>query len=234
MFDGQHTPTRQRRWVIWAGGVLAGVMAISSCGSSAGAAGDEDTDVTIEQVVEVSPLEAAEAAVGETNLGFLTGGQLVDLVVLTCESMTGETQTKEVARQVADALTAENEDLTDTQFRTASDSLASMLPSACPDAVGAHPELINGLVALSPATTTTSTTTTTTTTPPTTAPPATAPPTTPPPPPTTPPPPPPPPAASASYANCTEARAAGVTPLYRGDPGYASKLDRDDDGVACE
>ena len=37
-----------------------------------------------------------------------------------------------------------------------------------------------------------------------------------------------------SYANCSEARAAGVTPLYRGDPGYAQHLDRDNDGVACE
>ena len=36
------------------------------------------------------------------------------------------------------------------------------------------------------------------------------------------------------YDNCTEARDAGVTPLYRGDPGYASHLDRDKDGVACE
>ncbi len=36
------------------------------------------------------------------------------------------------------------------------------------------------------------------------------------------------------YKNCTEARAAGVTPLYRGDPGYAKHLDRDGDGVACE
>ena len=36
------------------------------------------------------------------------------------------------------------------------------------------------------------------------------------------------------YANCTEARAAGDTPLYVGDPGYALKLDRDNDGVACE
>jgi hypothetical protein len=36
------------------------------------------------------------------------------------------------------------------------------------------------------------------------------------------------------YANCTEARSAGDTPLYRGDPGYRPQLDRDDDGVACE
>ncbi len=39
---------------------------------------------------------------------------------------------------------------------------------------------------------------------------------------------------SAYYANCSEARAAGVAPLYRGDPGYRSGLDRDNDGVACE
>ncbi|GAA3751720.1 excalibur calcium-binding domain-containing protein [Streptomyces tremellae] len=39
---------------------------------------------------------------------------------------------------------------------------------------------------------------------------------------------------SAYYANCTAARAAGVTPLYRGQPGYDNHLDRDGDGVACE
>ena len=36
------------------------------------------------------------------------------------------------------------------------------------------------------------------------------------------------------YKNCSEARAAGVTPLYEGDPGYAPHLDRDNDGFACE
>ena len=36
------------------------------------------------------------------------------------------------------------------------------------------------------------------------------------------------------YKNCTEARAAGVTPIYRGSPGYAPRLDRDNDGIACE
>lgn len=39
---------------------------------------------------------------------------------------------------------------------------------------------------------------------------------------------------SAYYANCTAARNAGVAPLYRGDPGYRSALDRDNDGIACE
>ncbi|MCZ4080067.1 excalibur calcium-binding domain-containing protein [Rhodococcus sp. H36-A4] len=37
-----------------------------------------------------------------------------------------------------------------------------------------------------------------------------------------------------SYANCTAVRAAGAAPIYAGEPGYSSKLDRDGDGVACE
>ena len=36
------------------------------------------------------------------------------------------------------------------------------------------------------------------------------------------------------YVNCSEARAAGAAPVYRGDPGYAAHLDRDNDGVGCE
>lgn len=36
------------------------------------------------------------------------------------------------------------------------------------------------------------------------------------------------------YKNCTAARNAGVTPIHRGEPGYASHLDRDNDGIACE
>lgn len=36
------------------------------------------------------------------------------------------------------------------------------------------------------------------------------------------------------YENCTAARAAGAAPIRRGEPGYGSHLDRDDDGVACE
>lgn len=36
------------------------------------------------------------------------------------------------------------------------------------------------------------------------------------------------------YKNCKEVRAAGKAPLYKGDPGYSLKLDRDKDGIACE
>jgi hypothetical protein len=37
-----------------------------------------------------------------------------------------------------------------------------------------------------------------------------------------------------AFANCTAARVAGAAPVRRGDPGYGSHLDRDNDGVGCE
>ena len=37
-----------------------------------------------------------------------------------------------------------------------------------------------------------------------------------------------------SYENCDAVRAAGADPIYVGDPGYGSHLDRDGDGVGCE
>lgn len=39
---------------------------------------------------------------------------------------------------------------------------------------------------------------------------------------------------SVYFANCSDARAAGAAPVRRGDPGYASHLDRDSDGIGCE
>ncbi|ANZ28476.1 nuclease (plasmid) [Rhodococcus sp. WB1] len=42
------------------------------------------------------------------------------------------------------------------------------------------------------------------------------------------------PPADVYYKNCSQVRAAGAAPLYRGDPGYAAHLDRDNDGIACE
>ncbi|SMB80121.1 excalibur calcium-binding domain-containing protein [Deinococcus hopiensis] len=42
------------------------------------------------------------------------------------------------------------------------------------------------------------------------------------------------PTTPAPYRSCAAARAAGVTPLRRGQPGYSAALDRDGDGVACE
>ncbi|MBT2535407.1 excalibur calcium-binding domain-containing protein [Arthrobacter sp. ISL-69] len=40
--------------------------------------------------------------------------------------------------------------------------------------------------------------------------------------------------AAVYYANCTAAKAAGAAPLYSGQPGYSTSLDRDRDGIACE
>jgi outer membrane biosynthesis protein TonB len=48
------------------------------------------------------------------------------------------------------------------------------------------------------------------------------------------PPPAPEPDRHAYYKNCDAARAAGAAPILRGEPGYRSGLDRDDDGIACE
>ncbi|WP_091750221.1 excalibur calcium-binding domain-containing protein [Brevundimonas sp. 374] len=42
------------------------------------------------------------------------------------------------------------------------------------------------------------------------------------------------PSGGRAFANCSAARAAGATPVRRGDPGYGPHLDRDGDGVGCE
>lgn len=36
------------------------------------------------------------------------------------------------------------------------------------------------------------------------------------------------------FQSCSEARAAGAAPLREGDPGWAPRLDRDGNGIACE
>ncbi|MGX6511556.1 excalibur calcium-binding domain-containing protein [Rhodococcus sp. SJ-2] len=41
-------------------------------------------------------------------------------------------------------------------------------------------------------------------------------------------------APSGGFKNCTEAWNAGAAPVYRDDPGYAPRLDRDNDGIGCE
>ena len=42
------------------------------------------------------------------------------------------------------------------------------------------------------------------------------------------------PPAGAYYSGCNEARAAGVAPIYAGEPGYREEMDGDADGIACE
>lgn len=39
---------------------------------------------------------------------------------------------------------------------------------------------------------------------------------------------------SVYYRHCADARAAGVAPIYAGQPGYREGLDADGDGIACE
>ncbi len=39
--------------------------------------------------------------------------------------------------------------------------------------------------------------------------------------------------AGGTYATCDDARAAGVAPLFRGEPGYSPHLDPDGTGMAC-
>lgn len=38
----------------------------------------------------------------------------------------------------------------------------------------------------------------------------------------------------AAAPNCSAARLVGLTPARRGEPGYYSRHDRDQDGIACE
>lgn len=38
----------------------------------------------------------------------------------------------------------------------------------------------------------------------------------------------------AAFFNCASARMVGLTPARAGQPGYWDRLDRDEDGVACE
>ncbi|MFD7010898.1 MULTISPECIES: excalibur calcium-binding domain-containing protein [Rhodococcus] len=35
-------------------------------------------------------------------------------------------------------------------------------------------------------------------------------------------------------ASCADAKAVGAAPIYQGEPGYSTKLDRDKDGIACD
>lgn len=49
-----------------------------------------------------------------------------------------------------------------------------------------------------------------------------------------PPPAPEPPPSNVYYKNCDAARAAGAAPVYFGQPGYGTHLDRDRDGIGCE
>lgn len=42
------------------------------------------------------------------------------------------------------------------------------------------------------------------------------------------------PEAGDRWSSCNNARAAGTTPIFEGEPGYREEMDGDSDGVACE
>lgn len=42
------------------------------------------------------------------------------------------------------------------------------------------------------------------------------------------------PTTSVYYADCDAVRAAGAAPIHRGQPGYGTHLDGDEDGIGCE
>lgn len=37
-----------------------------------------------------------------------------------------------------------------------------------------------------------------------------------------------------AWGGCNDAREAGTSPIYRGEPGYRADMDGDGDGIACE
>lgn len=202
------------------------------------AAASEDADLSTTSQPEFDdPVAETSEVLDEmqAELSTLSHDQLVELVMSACVQLETKSTTEDVSNAVVESLDDELETVTASEVEGFGDILDSAAPELCPDGVAAHPTLIRTLArkgaAMTP--TTTAPPTTTTAAPTTTAVPVTAPPTTvPPPPPTTAAP--QPAAPSVYYKNCDAARAAGAAPVRVGDPGYASHLDRDGDGVGCE
>jgi hypothetical protein len=160
----------------------------------------------------------------------LTEPEIADLIKDLCDAA-AESDPDSFAAQVA----ALSDVQTAAHALDVIEGVGSGAEVYCPETVEDESSFLNDAYALAaplvaPATTIPPTTTTTAapattrppvvTAPPQTQPPATQPPATQP--------------SRGAYANCTEARNAGAAPVYRGDPGYGSHLDRDNDGVGCE
>jgi hypothetical protein len=232
------------KWARIAAPLTAALLALGACGS---AGGDEPENAsstaptTTEQMTVFVDIEAAAELVGsDAEAAGLSTSQTESMVRATCDAAGDEGG----ARMLAEHVTRVADDsISSTELRSLMAGLGDAAEAYCPEAVSEDPGLLNdayaaGVPMLRSATTTTAAPATTTTASPKTTttaappPPTTAPP--PPPPTTAPPPPPPPPTNDVYYANCDAARAAGAAPVYRGDPGYRSGLDRDNDGVGCE
>lgn len=230
------------RWAQIAAPTAAAILAIGALGSS-----EEEEPVEVDAVADVEQSTTTSTAAEGVELAELitdvpdgfAEGDLEDFVYAACAGLEGS-DTAEAAGAAFEVIDRRADDLSAEQLGGIIEVLEAVVPQSCPELVGAHPQFLTELAALAPVTATTTTVppTTTSTVPPTTQPPP-PPPTTqaPPPPPTiAAPPPPPPPTQSTSsyYENCSAAKAAGAAPVHRGDPGYGSHLDRDDDGVGCE
>ncbi len=226
-----------RSWPIWAQGVIGVVLLLFVIGAAAGDDGEEEVETQpladTESTTTTEPADI-EDILDDVTVAGVDSADLREIVETACSELEDAETTEDAASGTFRAMQTTVDELDGDTFDDLVDVIADAAPQLCPDAVEEHPEFLAELQALAPVPTTTTTTTTTTTAPPTTTTTTTAPA----PPPTTaapaPPPPPPTQAPSTSYNNCSEARADGAAPLYRGDPGYGSHLDRDDDGVACE
>jgi len=234
LFD--RATTAYKGWPLW-GRIAAPAIAVLLLIGALGG-GDDDQDVETDEAAAEETTTTTEsvdidAVLAGVSVDGVTSSDLEEIVEGACSELEGAATTDEAAAGTFRVMTTTVEELDGETFDALVEVITETAPQLCPDGVEEHPQFLAELQALAPVATTTTSSTTTTTTSTTTTTTTTAPP--PPPPPTTAAPaPPPPPAPSTQYSNCTEARAAGAAPLYRGDPGYGSHLDRDDDGVACE
>jgi len=245
-----------RGWPLWARiatPVVALVLIAAAFGEPPEEADASTADTTA--TTEVAAFDDAEAAaveidvedvVADLSVTGLDTAELAALVEDSCTALAADSaDVDDVAGDALEVLAGKDvvAEIDADTVNELADALGEAMPEVCPDAVATHPELLTALVAVwteeveaaVPETTTTTAPPTTTTTAP---PPTTTPPPPPPPPPAPAPAPAPaprPPAPSSTYfQNCTAARAAGAAPVHRGDPGYGSHLDRDNDGVGCE
>ena len=209
---------------------FAALVATPLLGAFAGCGAEPAASPASTEAQEFTAIDDAALA-ASVDVAGVSEDEVEDLILGLC----GGSDSEELAGDVAD-LTDDTGDAREV-LKAAGDGAEVY----CPEVVAEDPDLIKdsygatvSLLAARQAPPSTIAPTTTLA-PTTTAPPP--PPTTvaPPPPPTTIAPPPPPPApTSVYYENCTAARNAGAAPVYRGEPGYGSHLDRDGDGVGCE
>jgi hypothetical protein len=229
--DKQQIVGPYKGWPRWAqiGGLIAVVVPlVAACGG-----GDGTDKVEAADAAHFATIEAAVEA-ADVDVPGVTDTEIKALIQDICDSATSTELAREVSRLGI-------EDPTD--LRGVIQGAGSGAERHCPEVAAEDPDLMSAtytaaIRTLHASTTTTTRAMTTTMPAPTTTTTAPAPPPPPPPtaPPTTqaPPPPPPPEPAGVYYANCDAARAAGAAPIYAGEPGYRSGLDRDHDGMACD